>query len=80
MKFLLTLACLTATLSAQEIGRLHFRENDSRQGSSTVVIDLTDPEVPAPPHSTAFSNPTAPPPTKPKPTRFLRHSLAIRPP
>ncbi len=46
---ILTALCCIGTAAAQEIGRLHLRDNGDKPGGPTVVIDLTDPDIPPPP-------------------------------
>jgi hypothetical protein len=46
---ILTTLCCIGIANAQKIGRLHLRENDDKSGGPTVVIDLTDPDIPPPP-------------------------------
>lgn len=55
-------AALTGLATAQEIGRLHLRDDRGGDRNPTVVIDLTDPDIPpAPPLTEILAPDTAAP-------------------
>lgn len=66
LPILATLCCI-GTAAAQEIGRLHLRDNGDQPGGPTVVIDLTDPDIPPPPPLVEILNPAGHSNAKTKP-------------